>query len=243
MTTRSKPGRSLARPRPLRTSVLSGVVLALLTLAAGGAYALTQQVTYTAESVLLVLPRADLDDATSAAFYETMSRGQIVGTFAEVANNPSFQAQALDQLGLTPQERQDLTTEVTVVPDTSVILVRVTSPSATAAAQASVATARTTTTYLATLTTAFRTQLVQGATGATPSSGLTPALVLALTGVVAVVLGVAAQQAVYHLLAARRLALRPEEPARAVVPVSAPGADPGRAAVRAEDELRLAGRA
>lgn len=223
--------RPSSASRPLRTSVVAGLVLALLTLLAGGAYALTRQPSYTAESVLVVLPRTGLDDATSAAFYETMSRGQIVGTFAEVANNPGFQRQALDGLGLDARQRDQVSTAVSVVPDTSVILVRVTAGTAEVATAVADATAERATTYLGTLTTAYRTQKVQ-AGGAVSSSGLTPALVLVLAAVVALTLGVAVQQAVYHLLAARGLAVgEAGDPA----PASAGPA-------RTNDGLSLAGR-
>jgi capsular polysaccharide biosynthesis protein len=207
-------------PRALRRSIVSGLVLALLTLGAGAALAATQQPSYTAEAVLVVLPKATLDDATSAAFYETMSRGQIVGTFAEVADNPTFERSSAAALGLSAGQQKKVTTTVSVVPDTSVILVRVSAGGATVAEQLADRTAALASTYLAELSNAYRIQIVHPAQGSAASSGISATLMLILAGVVAVGGGVAVQQAVYHLMVARRLTVA--EPAPAVpAPVAA----------------------
>ena len=66
-------GAALSR-REVRISVLAGVIAALLVVVAGAGLALTTQPKWTAESVLVVLPSADLDTADSAAYYETLSR-------------------------------------------------------------------------------------------------------------------------------------------------------------------------
>ena len=58
---------------PLRRSVVAGIVLALLVLASGGALALTTNRAYTAESVLVVLPRADFDQAYGCGQVHRMS--------------------------------------------------------------------------------------------------------------------------------------------------------------------------
>jgi capsular polysaccharide biosynthesis protein len=227
MTARA-PRRSARGSGLLRRSVILGAVLALLVLGGGGAYAATQHQTATAEAVLVVLPRADLDEATTAAFYETLSRGQIVGTFAEVANSTSFTTEAMDKLGLGSGDRTGVTSEVSVVPDTSVILVRTTAPRAAVAEQVADATARLSSAYLATLSDAFQTKIVHSAAGTASSSGLSPAVVLVLAGVVALTLGVALQQAAYHLGTARRLTA-PDAVDRAPAPGPGPGSAGGPA--------------
>jgi capsular polysaccharide biosynthesis protein len=200
MTTRSGSG-----PRPLRRSVVVGLVLALLVLAAGAAMAATQHKSFTAEAVLVVLPSSDLDESTSAAFYETMSRGQIIGTFAEVADNAVFENRTMDDLGLGGAQRTQTSSEVSVVPNTSVILVRVTAAAAATSEQVADGAADRITTYLTGLSDAYRIQVVHGAGGSATRSGMSPALVLLLAGIVALVLGLAAQQAVYRSAKARRL--------------------------------------
>jgi hypothetical protein len=202
--------------RALRRSLVVGAVVAALLLAAGLVYALAQQKTWTAESVVVVLPASDLDDATSAAYYETLSRGQIVATFAEVAGNLRFVQQAEERLGLTSEQGAQVTTEVTVVPTTAVILVRASAPDAAVAERVADMTTEISSDYLAGLSEPFRTYQVHEAGGTATSSGTPVLLLLAASVLVALVAGLAAQQAAYHLAPAllRRSAGRREtEPA------------------------------
>lgn len=186
--------------REVRISVLAGAVAALLVVVAGAGLALMSQPKWTAESVLVVLPSADLNTSDSAAYYETLSRGQIVATFAEVADNLRFQDQAEQNLQLTDAQRAGVSTTVTVVPDTSVILVRTTAGTAAVAEQVADATTTLATAYLAGLSEPYRTDLVHGADGTATSSGTSPTTLLALAVVVGLIVGVGIQQAVYHLM-------------------------------------------
>ena len=188
--------------RALRRSVIIGAIVAVLILAAGTAFALTQPKTWTAESVIVVLPAANLDDATSAAYYETLSRGQIVATFAEVAGNLWFAQQAEERLGLTPEQREQVTTEVSVVPNTAVVLVRASSPDPAVAEKVADMTSTISAEYFAGLANRYTTQIVHSAEGSAQSSGTPVPLLLAAALVVAVVAGIAVQQAVYHLTVA-----------------------------------------
>jgi capsular polysaccharide biosynthesis protein len=186
--------------REVRISVLCGAVAAVLVVVAGAGVALTTQKTWTAESVLVVLPSADLDTSESAAYYETLSRGQIVATFAEVADNLRFEQQAEQNLELSDEQRAEVSTSVTVVPDTSVILVRASAGTATVAEQMADATTALASAYLAGLSEPYRTQVVHDAQGSAFSSGTSPTTLLALAIIVALLGAVAVQQAVYHLL-------------------------------------------
>jgi len=199
--------------REVRISVLAGAVAALLVVVAGAWLALTTPTKWTAESVLVVLPGADLNASDSAAYYETLSRGQIVATFAEVADNLRFQQQAEQTLQLSDAQRAGVTTTVSVVPDTSVILVRTTAGTAVIAEQMADATTTLASKYLAGLSRSYRTELVHTAQGSAFSSGTSPTTLLLLAVVVALVAGVAIQQAVYHLLVAMRTSKRSREPA------------------------------
>ncbi len=196
--------RTTVDPQALRQSLVAGVVIAVLLLVGGSAYALSQSQQFTAESVVVVLPSATLDDATSAAYYETLSRGQIVATFAEVAGNLRFEQQAEDRLSLTADEREAVSTAVTVVPDTAVILIRSTAPTAEMAEQMAAQVTELSSDYWAGLSKPYRTQAVGTPKGSAYSSGSSPLILLAAAVGVAAVAGVATQQAVYHLgLAAR----------------------------------------
>lgn len=197
-------GQQAFARREVRISVLAGAVAALLVVVAGAGLAVLSPPKWTAESVLVVLPSADLDTSDSAAYYETLSRGQIVATFAEVADNLRFQDQAEQSLNLSDAQRAGVTTTVTVVPDTSVILVRTTAGTAAAAEQLADATTTVATTYLAGLSEPYRADLVHGAAGTATPTGTSPTTLLALAVVVGLIVGVAVQQAVYHLMMTMR---------------------------------------
>ena len=219
------------RPRVpgLRTSVVLGLVVALLLAAAGALYAFSQQRTWVAESMVVVLPSTALDEATSASYYETLSRGQIVATFAEVAGTQRFEQQAMDQLRLSPAERSLVSTEVSVVPDTAVILIRSTAGSAEVAQEVSRVTTSLSVTYLGGLTQPYRAVRVPSGSTAEPT-GMSP-WVLAAAGLLAgLVAGLAVQQAVYHLSAAVRGARAEPEPASPEPPPMSPEPVEGRSA-------------
>ena len=190
--------------RPVRASVAAGLVVALLLVAAGAVYAFSRPQAWVAESLVVVLPSAELDEATSASYYETLSRGQIVATFAEVAGSLRFSEQAEDRLGLSAAQRAAVTTEVTVVPDTAVLLIRSTAGEAEVARQVSAATTDLSVQYLADLSRPYRAVPVPSARGAAEPTGTAPLLLLAAAVVAGLVTGLAVQQAVYHLTVAAR---------------------------------------
>jgi capsular polysaccharide biosynthesis protein len=206
-----------------RRSIIAGVVVALVVAVAGAGYALTRTRTWTAESSVVVLPAAGLEDAVSASYYELLSRGQIVATFAEVAGTLRLEQQAEDKLGLSPEQRAQVSTVVTVVPNTSVILIRATSDDPKVAESMADAVTAAAASYLAGIVKPFRTEIVQPAGGTATSTSLSPLVLLAATLVVAVIAGLAVQQAVYHLsVAVRRSRRREVEPADNDAPTPAP---------------------
>lgn len=190
--------------RIARRSIVVGAVVALVILVAGIAFALVRPPAYTAEAMAVVLPGKGLDEATAAGQWETLSRGQIPATFAEVAADPRFQTAAADQLNLTSDQRQQIQVETSVVPNTSVILIRVTASDPVVAEQMADATTAQASQYLTGLLPSFRTEIVQSAEGNAQSTGLSPLLLIAGTVVLALVAGLAVQQAVYHLLVVLR---------------------------------------
>lgn len=191
-----------AQSRETRVSLMVGALVALLILVAGSVVALGQKTEYTAESVIVVLPNADLETADSAAYYETLSRGQIVATFAEVGDNLRFEQQAEERLQLDEEQRDKVTTAVSVVPSTSVILVRASAEEADVAEQVADGTASLATEYLGSLSDPYRSEIVQEADFSAYVSSTSPALLFGLTLIVALIAGVAVQQAIYHLLGA-----------------------------------------
>jgi hypothetical protein len=190
--------------RAVRQSIVAGVIVALALLAGGVGYALTQHRTWAAESMVVVLPAVSLDDATSASYYETLSRGQIVATFAEVAGSLGFEQQAEDRLGLTAGQRAQVTTDVSVVPDTAFILIRATADDADVAQRMVAATTDLSVQYLAGLSKPYRVVTVPSAAGSASATGMSLPVLLAAALAVALVAGLALQQAVYHLSVALR---------------------------------------
>lgn len=193
-----------ALSRETRTSLLAGGLVALLIFIAGAVLALGQKTTYTAEAVVVVLPGAELDDSAAASYYDTLSRGQIVGTFAEVASAQRFEQQAEERLSLTDGERATATTTVSVVPATSVLSVRASAEDAELAERLADETMASTTEYLGSLSEAYRLEVVSTAQDSAFSSSTSPTLIFGLSVAVAPIAGLAVQQAVYHLLTALR---------------------------------------
>jgi len=208
--------------RAVRESVAVGTVITLILLAGGIFFALSQSKAWTAESVVVVLPATKLDATTSASYYETLSRGQIVATFAEVAGNLRFEQQAETRLKLTDSQREEVTTEVSVVPNTAVILVRATSPDAAVAEQITDGVTTLASEYLAGLAQPYRTQIVDSAEGTAYTSSTSTGLLVVAAVVVALVAGLAVQQAAYHLARAIRRAL----PTPMAVPLPSPSPGP-----------------
>ena len=190
------------RSHGTRVSLLAGTLVALLILAVGSVVALGQKTEYTAESGILILPEEDLEASISAAYYESLSRGQIVATFAEVADNPRFEQEAKARLQLDEEQRDTVTTSVSVVPSTSVILVRATAEEAAVAEQMAGGTASLVTEYLSDLSQPYRSEIVQDAQSSSHVSSASPALLYGLPVIVALIAGVAVQQAIYHLVRA-----------------------------------------
>lgn len=196
--------------RALRRSLAAGIVVAVALLIGGSVFALSQQQSWTAESVVVVLPAASLDEATSAAYYETLSRGQIVATFAEVAGNGRFEQQAEEQLGLSERQRQAVSTEVSVVPGTAVILIRATAAEADTAERVADTITAMSAQYWSGLSDPYRTQTVGSAAGSAYSSGTSPLVLLGAMLGVALIAGLAVQQAIYHLAVSVRRTRLPD---------------------------------
>jgi capsular polysaccharide biosynthesis protein len=198
--------------RAARRSIAIGLAVTLVLIGAGAFYAYSQPRVWTAESMVVVLPGSELDDATSASYYETLSRGQIVATFAEVAGNLRFEQRAADRLALSAEQRSLVQIEVTVVPNTAVILVRATAGEPDVAQQMSAATTELSVEYLAGLSKPYRAVPVLSGTGGAAATGMPRLLLLAAAVGAALVAGLAVQQAVYHLsLALRGTAERPSD--------------------------------
>jgi len=191
--------------RRLLPGILSGILLAVLILGAGIFYALKQPVNYTAKASVVVLPARGLDPGTAAGYYETLSRGQIVATLAEVLRLQRFEQSAALRLKLSPAQQAQTKVTVEVVPTTAMVNISVrgsTAGGSEALADVILADAIP---YLSQLSAPYTVSVVGSAANTAVRSGPSSTVLLEAAALIALISGIAAQQGIYHLsVAARR---------------------------------------
>ncbi len=188
-----------AGPRAtLLREVLLGLVVGLVVLAAGAALLVRVPVTYEASTSLVVLPDSSLSPELVAGYYDTLSQGQVVNTFAEVLR---VRAAGSD---LPAKAGSSAKVSVQVVPNTAII--QITGSARTSAAAVDVAqnVLPSMSLYLDQVYAPYRVALVRPAQGTAHRVGLGRAPALAVVALVALVAGLAVQQAARALNAAAR---------------------------------------
>ncbi|MFN2555472.1 MAG: hypothetical protein ABR592_01135 [Nitriliruptorales bacterium] len=118
-----RPVRSELWTSPLLLSVAAGVLVAAVVLAIGILVLVRQGASWSATASIVVLPVKELEPETQAGYYETLSRGQVVATFAEMLRLRRFETAVADKLRLSPSQRRQVKITVGVVPDTAIITV------------------------------------------------------------------------------------------------------------------------
>jgi capsular polysaccharide biosynthesis protein len=215
------------RTRALAISITAGVVAVLCISAVAWAFAARRPTGWEAEARVVVLPAGRPGQPAETGYYESLSRGQIVGTFAEMLQLDRFEAGVADGLSLTPEERQSVEVRATVIPDSAMITVTASAPDRVTAETMADAVILSSSDELATFAEPYTLELVSSASGQGRQVGL-PGLEYGLImTVVALVGGIAVQQAVHQLLAA----LDPDASGDGV-------AESGRRAERPERERR-----
>lgn len=183
---------------------------------------------------MVVLP--DPEAGTQAGYYDTLSRGQVVLTFAEILD-----------LQTVPTESSDASIDVEAVPDTSLIEVSAVAPEPDVAEMAADSVLEASRLYFGQLASPYEIYLVRQAEGTAERTGPAVGPLLAVTPVVALIAGLATQQAVHALTSASRVPVlgsasgamgRPPAEARAQTPpeqAEAPEPPPeeGRSAAQA----------
>jgi capsular polysaccharide biosynthesis protein len=192
----------------LRRSLQIALAAALVVLAAGLVFAFTQQGRYKAETSLIVLPANTLTSTDQANFLETLSRGQITATMAEVAQSGRFETEAEKAMGLSAGEAASSTVTVTVVPSTSVLLIQSEANSKATAEGLADRTAQLAATYLKSMIKPYAATQVRSAVGTAYAAGTATWMVAAGAFAAALAVAVAAQQASYQVLLARRRSRR-----------------------------------
>ena len=119
--------------RPISSGVRAAAVAFLVVLVVGLPAAITRHPDWQARASLLVLPTATAPPDSAAALYDTLSRGQVPATYAELLRSAGPVEPAVNALRLGPADRTGLAVDVEVVPDTSVIEITATAPRAATA--------------------------------------------------------------------------------------------------------------
>lgn len=184
----SPAGPARARRRRL-PAVLAAIAVLLVVVEGGVLFWQQQPAQYSAMTTLVVLPAGT--SAEAASYYDTLSRGQIATTFAEIL-----------ALRATPAGGQTKVT-VEVVPETSLIQVTATADSARAAESAADQALGRAEPYFNQLGSPYGVSVVQGAAGTAQHAGLTKGVLAGVVAAVALIAAFAAYLAVRGLQQAR----------------------------------------
>jgi len=185
---------------------LVGLLVGVLVLVPGGVVLLSRPSSYTAAASIVVLPDPSLPRDQAASYYDTLSQGQIVGTFAEVLRASVGSSGPSDAPPIT----------VLVVPDTSVVRLVATGASASGAEAAADQALTASAAPLAQLSAPYRASVVSAAAGHAQREGRPLILLVGVLLIVALGAGLLARRAARELDRLRgRPAPRPKEPAGA----------------------------
>jgi len=189
------------RQRLWRRGLIAGIVTGLLVLCGGVGWALAYQPTYTATATLLVLPNAKSSQTGDAAsYYDTLSQGQIVETFAQVLRAKSSPAWVVTGgQGLSTAQVAQTQVNVTAVPSTSVISITAQGADPAVTERVVAAMAAKSPHELNVLSTPYRALTVDSGAGSAQKTGIDTPMLLAAVVAVAVLAGVGAQQATWLL--------------------------------------------
>ena len=164
-------------------SLIGGLVTALLVLLAGGWYVLERPTRWSATSSFVVFP-ASGDPGSEASYYETLSRGQIVSTIAQIVGQ---------------QESAGDDVVVLVVPETSVITLTATTDSAAASERRAAAQLTSALAAVRTLGLPFDARIVSTGAGTASTAEASTTTLVGVIVFVAVVLGLLVREALAAL--------------------------------------------
>ncbi len=176
-------GRQPSETRRRLLLVLPGMLITALVLLAGGAYVLSRPATYSASASFGVFPRP-APTGTEAGYYETLSRGQIVSTIAQLV-----------KVNQAPPIHGASYPAVTVVSETSIVQLDVKAPTAAGAEEAADAGLQRAVDVVGALQLPYAAIVTNRAAGHAVRAGSGSAKQLAIVGLVAFTLGLAVQQA------------------------------------------------
>jgi hypothetical protein len=187
-------------PLPLFASIGAGLAAFSLLMAAGFAYSRSVVPEWSARANVLVLPGQPVNPDQVPAYYETLSRGQMVHTLAELSRLGEFQTETADRYGFTEAQREAVELTVIVVANSAMLQVVATSEDPNLAVAMVDGVVDLSTQYVADLSLPYALVPVGEGRNNVTESGLPQSLVILVFGLVALGLGVAYQQAIYRLV-------------------------------------------
>jgi len=192
--------RTATRQRLWRRSIVAGIVTAILVLVGGVGWAVTYEPSWTAKSTLLVLPsRTASQSPEAASYYDTLSQGQIVETFAQVLRGKSAPPWVAKASGLPVSQVAGVKVAVTAVPSTSVISITAQGADSQTTEKIVHGLANKAPHELNVLQTPYRATAVDKGDGSAQQTGIDTPMLLAAVVAVAALAGVGAQQLTWLL--------------------------------------------
>lgn len=201
-------------------SVVAGVVVASLVAAGAAALLATRPQQWSAASSLLVIPQSADNPDLVAGLYDALSQGQVPATYAELLRDRSLEVSQAQQQGLSAEETLAVSLEIVVVPETSVLDLTVTAPRPGLAEAMAGGVLTEAVSYLSGLNTPYTVVAAGEAAGTARRDGLAPLPLAAVVAAVALLAGLAVQQAVSALRRARGVRAEPDEASTRPVPVT-----------------------
>ncbi len=185
--------------RRLVPGLVAGGVTFLLVAVVGCGYVISRPATWSARASVVVLPREGLDPLAVTGYYDTLSRGQVVATYAEILRLQRFERAAASGAGLDTAARRTVTTDVRVVTGTAMITIAATTRDARSAVGMADGILEAANSYISKLDQPYVVRIVSGAKGTAQQSTPSSPPLLAVIVVVALMLGVGVQQVVWQL--------------------------------------------
>jgi capsular polysaccharide biosynthesis protein len=206
MTNTPHTSTSPSRPiTPVVASIIAGIVVFTLLLVAGIVVSQSATIEWVARSNALVLPSKPVDSDQLPGYYETLSRGQIVTTLAELVRLGEFQAEVADRFGLSDAQRDFVDVTVNVVADTAMLQVVATSEDPQLAVAMVDGVVEASTAYIGDLVLPYALVPVSTGSNNLTETGMPASVVFGVFALVALVAGLLVQQATLHLI---RLAMK-----------------------------------
>lgn len=216
MNASASPGRRIG------VGVVAGVLIAAVIFAGGLFWVFTRSHDWSAKATAVVLPAPGIPSGTAASYYDTLSRGQIVETYAEILRLKKFQNASASGLNLTASQAGKATVTVAVVPNTALLTITATATNGAVAEALADGVFIQASEYVRSLASPYVVNSVSTAKGSATETTSHTGGFLAVLVVVALVVGLGVQQAVSQLANARSKSVLPPVPAPQVAAASMP---------------------